>query len=59
MLRTEHDSFAGDQALMVWNTVRKHVGLPPLSREDLNRWCQTHKKYHVIREEYGCVYQKG
>lgn len=52
--RTEHDTGANLNAMLVWNIVRKHVGLPPLSKKDLPRYCVHHDTYHLLRPDYGC-----
>lgn len=52
--RTDEDSGAGSNALMIWNMVRAHVGLQPLKKSDLPAYCVTHNCYHIIREDYGC-----
>lgn len=52
--RTEHDTGANQQALMIWNIVRQHFGQPRLSFSDLPAWCLEHNRYHLIRPEYGC-----
>jgi hypothetical protein len=53
--RTNIDTGANPNALFIWNIVRNHVGLPVLHVNDLAAWCFTHKKYHHIREDYGCM----
>lgn len=52
--RTNQDTGAAENAMFIWNLVRKHVGLPPLNVNDLPAYCLTHKTYHVILNEYGC-----
>lgn len=52
--RTNTDTGANECALLVWNMVRKHVGLPRLDKNDLPAYCVVHKEYHVINEDYGC-----
>jgi hypothetical protein len=52
--RTVHDTGAHPNALMVWNIVRKHVGMPAIELKDFPAWCETHKRYHVINKDYGC-----
>lgn len=52
--RTAADTGANHNALMIWNIVRRHVGLPELTPEDLPAWCMTHSCYHTIRKTYGC-----
>ena len=53
--RTVHDTGANDCALFIWNLVRERLGLPRLEKKDLPHFCKTHKCYHVIKEDYGCV----
>jgi hypothetical protein len=53
--RTNQDTGANANALFIWNLVRKEAGLEPLSVKDLPAFCAVHQKYHIIREEYGCV----
>ena len=53
--RTEHDTGANHNALLIWNVVRKEAGLPPISLQDLPAYCATHKMYHVFNPELGCV----
>lgn len=45
--RTEHDSGANLNAMMIWNIVRNKAGLPPLAKKDLRAWCDRCSKYHV------------
>jgi hypothetical protein len=45
--RTEHDSGANRNAMMIWNYVRKHAGLEPLTIADLPAWCETCQRYHI------------
>lgn len=46
--RTEHNSGAADQALLIWNRVRTELaGLPRLRKTDLPAWCVICEKYHV------------
>ncbi len=52
--RTDKDTGAGLNTILVWNQVRRHVGLEGITWEDLPAWCQTHKKYHKIIEDYDC-----
>jgi hypothetical protein len=52
--RTNEDTGANSNALLIWNMVREHVGLPRLDILDLPAYCITHKTYHVIRPSYGC-----
>ena len=52
--RTDHDTGAQEHALFIWNIVRQKAGLPRLRKSDLPAWCETHGKYHVIQEGYGC-----
>jgi hypothetical protein len=53
--RTVQDTGANHNALLIWNCVRKHVGLPALTLDDLPRYCVAHNCYHLIRQDYGCV----
>lgn len=57
--RTVHDTGANGQAMLVWNMVREHVGLPRICLNDLPAYCETHLKYHLIKREYGCVIKKA
>jgi hypothetical protein len=52
--RTDSDTGAHPSALFIWNMVREHAGMPRLLKSDLPSWCETHEKYHVIQEGYGC-----
>lgn len=52
--RSTGDTGAHPNAMMIWNIVRRHVGLPRLTEEDLPRFCTTHDCYHVIRPDYSC-----
>lgn len=52
--RTNEDTGANLNALMIWNLVRKHAGLPKLETDDLPAYCATHDTYHLIQLEYGC-----
>ena len=36
--RTVDDTGANGCAMLVWNALRKHAGLPPLGKEDLRQW---------------------
>jgi hypothetical protein len=56
--RTVSDTGANENAMFIWNQVRRHVGLTPLSKDDLAAFCKTHKVYHVIRKGYGCEKEK-
>jgi hypothetical protein len=53
--RTDQDTGANSCALFIWNLVRAHAGLPTLKKSDLRAYCETHGKYHVIMEDYGCI----
>jgi len=53
--RTNVDTGANDNAMFIWNLVRQHTGLRPLSISDLPRYCMTHKRYHTLFSEYGCI----
>jgi hypothetical protein len=55
--RTDCDTGANENAMAIWNCVRKHVGLPRLHKSELPSYCLTHRAYHVIREDYGCKRQ--
>lgn len=52
--RTNQDTGANLNALLIWNLVRKHVGLPRLEVDDLPAYCEAHETYHKIRADYGC-----
>jgi hypothetical protein len=52
--RTNEDTGANPNALLIWNLVRKNCGLAPLSKDDLPAYCQTHKTYHHIKPDNGC-----
>jgi hypothetical protein len=52
--RTVHDTGANENALLIWNIVREHVGLPWLKKSDLPVYCETHDTYHLFRDGYGC-----
>lgn len=52
--RTRNDTGANLNALLIWNCVRKHVGLKPLTVEDLPAFCDTHNTVHIIRPDYNC-----
>ena len=56
--RTSTDTGANLNALLIWNCVREHVGLPRLTLGDLPAFCLTHNKCHVIQEEYGCCRER-
>jgi hypothetical protein len=56
--RSAGDTGAHPNAMMIWNIVRRHVGLPRLTEEDLPRYCVSHDCYHVIRLDYGCQERK-
>jgi len=53
--RTVTDTGANPNALFIWNLVREEAGLPRLDPKDLPAFCVTHGKYHILREDYGCV----
>lgn len=53
--RTDCDVGANSSVMLIWNQVRRHVGLDELKVEDLPAYCTQHGKYHVIRSDYGCV----
>lgn len=52
--RTAGDTGANPNALLIWNCVRRHLGLKELTKEELPAYCMTHKCYHVIKTDYGC-----
>lgn len=52
--RTQNDTGANEYALFIWNIVRNHVGLTRIIKSDLPGYCLTHKKYHLINNDYGC-----
>lgn len=52
--RTNEDTGANLNALLIWNMVRQHLGMTQLTTKDLPSYCITHKTYHVIRSDYGC-----
>lgn len=56
--RTDEDIGANTNALMIWNHVREHVGLPRIGTADLPSHCLTHDRYHVIKPDYGCIRTK-
>lgn len=56
--RTNEDTGANLNAILIWNMVRRHVGLPRIDIDDLPAYCETHEKYHVIQEDYGCKRKK-
>ncbi len=41
--RTEHDSGAGGNALMIWNALRQPAGLDSVQ---LPEWCDNCREYH-------------
>lgn len=49
--RTEHDTGANPNVLMIWNIVREYAGLPLLERDDLPKGCTACKSYHAKGEE--------
>lgn len=55
--RTQGDTGANSNALIIWNCVRRYAGLPRLEREHLPDYCETHFCMHVIRNDYGCKQQ--
>lgn len=56
--RTRTDTGANTNALLIWNLVRAHVGLSKLEIDDLAAFCTSHRTYHVIRADYGCIEQQ-
>ncbi len=44
--RTVNDTGAHSTAMLIWNIVRKHAGLSPLTLADLPSWCQKCRAYH-------------
>ncbi len=57
--RTDRDSGANPNALMIWNLLREYAGLARLEYKDLPSWCGLHKRYHIIRDGYGCYRASG
>lgn len=53
--RTDEDTGANSNGLMIWNLVRKEFGYVPLMKQDLPAFCTTHKCYHIIKGGYGCA----
>lgn len=53
--RTDQDIGANSNTLVVWNQVRKWVGLSELTKDCLPAYCSIHGVYHVIKSGYGCV----
>jgi hypothetical protein len=45
--RTVHDTGANLNALLVWNLVREHAGLPRLRLSDLRSYCSKCACYHT------------
>lgn len=45
--RTDCDSGAADQAMLVWNRVRQFAGLHRITKLDLPSWCVICESYHV------------
>lgn len=56
--RTDADTGANQNAMMIWNIVREYVGLSRLRVQDLPAFCVTHGRYHLINNEYGCQREK-
>lgn len=52
--RTQEDTGANSNAILIWNCVRRFAGLPEIFRSDLPGYCHTHDCYHIIRLDYGC-----
>ena len=44
--RTDQDTGAHPNALLIWNIVRQHVGLPKLSISQLQTFCNICNGYH-------------
>lgn len=53
--RTQEDTGANECAMTVWNCVRRKLGREPLIKSSLPAYCLTHKVYHIIKPDYGCV----
>lgn len=53
--RTDSDTGAGDNALFIWNRVREHAGMKPLTKGDLRKrerdYYMTRLAEAVIRED--------
>lgn len=45
--RTDADTGANEQALVIWNQVRRFAGLPKLNKADLPSYCHCCKHYHI------------
>lgn len=45
--RTDKDSGADSNTMMIWNTVRTYLGMNSLTKGDLPTWCKKCEKYHV------------
>jgi hypothetical protein len=43
--RTVEDTGSNLNALLIWNAVREHAGLPRISRDDLARYDETTGRY--------------
>lgn len=52
--RTDQDTGANSNTLLVWNRVRKYAGLPELTKEQLPAFCKVHNTFHKIKKDYGC-----
>jgi hypothetical protein len=48
--RTNHDTGANLNVLMIWNMVRKHFGLPRLELDDLPKYCVKHDRYDLCHK---------
>jgi len=56
MFRTNRDTGANDNALSIWNLVRKELGMPPLTHRDLS---QRHADLRGISIEEQLEDEKG
>ena len=45
--RTEHDTGANLNAILIWNCVREYAGMKRITVKDLPAWCKKCKEYHV------------
>lgn len=48
--RTNSDTGAAGQAMVVWNELRQQLGMPPLRRDDLPSYNQDAKRYEMPLE---------
>jgi len=44
--RTDQDTGANPNALLIWNLVRKHAGMSPITLDDLPTYCEMCSRYH-------------